>query len=147
VYERNKTIGSKWFLEMWNKPDYSIVEEIVDQNYHPDWVQMDMKGPNLLKHEIKYFRSIFPDLEYEIRDMVSEDEKILIRYLGKGTHLGNAWGFAPTNKKVEFEGVSILYISSEGKVIDQWGMFCFYDIFTDLELVPPYWELNEHLKR
>jgi hypothetical protein len=119
---------------MWSKPDYSIVEEIVDQNYHPDWVQMDMKGPDLLKHEIKYFRSIFPDLVYEIKDMVSEDEKIWIRYVGKGTHLGNAWGFA-------------LYISSEGKVIDQWGMFCFYDIFTDLGLVPPYWELSEHLKR
>lgn len=79
--------------------------------------------------------------------MVSDDEKIRISYVGKGTHLGNTWGFIPTNKKTEFEGVNILYISSEGKIVDQWGMFCFYDIFMDLGLVPPYWELSEHHKR
>ncbi len=147
VYERNKAIGSKWFLEMWSKPDYNITEEIIDENYKPEFVQMDMKGHDLLKHEIKYFRSVFPDLVYEIKDMVTDNEKLLIRYVGKGTHLGNAWGFEPTNKKIEFEGVSILYISSEGKVIDQWGMFCFYDIFSDLGLVPPFWKLSEHFQR
>ena len=47
-------------------------------------------------------------------------------------------GFEPTNKYIEFEGATILYINSKGKIIDQWGAFCFYDIFTDLGVVPQF---------
>ncbi len=36
-------------------------------------------------------------------------------------------------------------IWSQGKIIDRWGAFCFYDILADLELVPPFWELSQRL--
>ncbi|MFX0064460.1 MAG: ester cyclase [Candidatus Hermodarchaeota archaeon] len=75
-----------------------------------------------------------------------EEEKVWIRYKGKGTHQGNAWGFEATNNYVEFEGATILYINTEGKIIDRWGAFCFYDILVELKLVPPLWELRKQLK-
>jgi hypothetical protein len=68
-----------------------------------------------------------------------------VRYRASGTHRGKAWGFEPTDKAVEFEGVTILYVDAEGLIADRWGAFCFYDIFCDLGLVPPFWELSEHL--
>ena len=52
-------------------------------------------------------------------------------------------GFHPTKKKVEFEGATILYLNSKCK--DQWGDFCFYDIFTDLGVVPPFGELHKYI--
>ena len=75
--------------------------------------------------------------------LIGDDEKVWMRYKGKGTHKGNAWGFGPTGKTVEFEGATILYINAKGKIVDRWGAFCFYDILTDLELTPPLWELSE----
>jgi hypothetical protein len=42
--------------------------------------------------------------------------------------------------------VTILYTSPDGKIIDRWGAFCFYDILTGLGLVPPVWELSQHLQ-
>ncbi|MFW9994379.1 MAG: ester cyclase [Candidatus Odinarchaeota archaeon] len=142
--QRNEDIGRRWYEEMWSKPDPSAADEMVDENYAPDWVQIDTKGPAQIKHEIKYFRSVFPDLNYEIVEINAEENKVWIRYKGTGTHLGNAWGFAPTGKKVEFEGAEILYINPEGKITDRWGAFCLYDIFADLGLVPPFWELSKH---
>jgi predicted ester cyclase len=144
---KNKEIGRRWFEDMWNKADNNVVEELVDKNYNPEWVQMDMTGPNLIKHEIKYFRSIFPDLKYQIIELVSQQRKVWIRYKAIGTHLGIAWGFKPTKKEIEFEGISILHINQEGKIVDQWGMFCFYDIFEKLGLVPPYWDLSKFFKQ
>ena len=47
------------------------------------------------------------------------------------------------NEEVEFEGATILYINPEGKIIDRWGAFCFYDIFADLGLLPQFWELHK----
>jgi len=144
--ERNEAIGRRWYEEMWSKPDLNVADEIVDKDYDPDWVHIDAVGPSQVKHEIKYFRSIFPDLKYEIVDINGEVDKVWIRYKGRGTQKGNAWGFEPTGKEVEFEGATILYINSKGKIIDRWGAFCFYDILTNLELVPPLWELNKKLE-
>ncbi len=30
-------------------------------------------------------------------------------------------------------------------VADRWGAFCFYDMFADLGLAPPFWELSKAL--
>jgi hypothetical protein len=46
---------------------------------------------------------------------------------------------------MEFEGATILYINSEGKVTDRWEAFCFCDLLTDLGLLPPLWELSKML--
>ena len=131
---------------MWSKPDLDVADEIVDKDYDPDWVHIDAVGPAQIKHENKYFRSVFPDLKYEIIEINGEDDKVWIRYKAQGTQKGNAWGFEATRKKVEFEGATILYINSEGKIVDRWGAFCFYDLLTDLGLVPPLWELREKLE-
>lgn len=144
--ERNEEIGRRWFEEMWSKPDLDVADEIIDEKYDPEWVSIDKVGPDQVKHEIRYFRSVFPDLKYEIVDILGDKEKVWIRYKGTGSQKGTAWGFAPTGKTVEFEGATVLSISSEGKVIDRWGAFCFYDILTELELVPPLWELSQSLE-
>jgi predicted ester cyclase len=144
--QRNEAIGRRWYEEMWSKPDLDVADEIVDKNYDPDWVHIDAVGPTQIKHEIKYFRSVFPDLKYEIVEIKGEKDKVWIRYKGKGTQKGSAWGFEPSGKEVEFEGATILYINSDGKVIDRWGAFCFYDILTELNLVPPLGELSKRFQ-
>ncbi len=143
--QRNEAIGRRWYEEMWSKPDLNVADEIIDKDYDPDWVHIDAVGPAQIKHEIKYFRSVFPDLKYEIIEINGEEDKVWIRYKGRGTQRGNAWGFEPTGKEVEFEGATVLYINSEGKIVDRWGAFCFYDLLTDLGIVPPLWELREKL--
>jgi hypothetical protein len=144
--QRNEAIGRRWYEEMWSKPDLDVADEIVDKNYDPDWVHIDAVGPAQIKHEIKYFRSVFPDLRYEIVDISADEDRVWIRYKGRGTQQGNAWGFEASGKTVEFEGATILFINSEGKIIDRWGAFCFYDLLTELGLVPPLWELSKRLE-
>ncbi|MFW9786182.1 MAG: ester cyclase [Candidatus Thorarchaeota archaeon] len=143
--ERNERIGKRWYNEMWSMPDLDVADEIVDKDYDPEWIQIDAVGPDQVKHEIRYFRSVFPDLKYDIVEINGEEDKVWIRYRARGTQKGSAWGFEPTGKEVKFEGATILYINSEGKVIDRWGAFCFYDVLTELGLVPSLWELSKHL--
>ena len=144
--ERNLKLARLWFEEMWGKPDLDLADAIIHPEYDPDWVHIDARGAAQIKHEISYFRSIFPDLKYEILEMTAEEDRVWVRYRGTGTQNGAAWGFEPTGKAVEFEGATILYLNPDGKIIDRWGAFCFYDILTELGLVPPLWELDRHLE-
>ena len=141
--ERNLELAQRWFEELWSKPDLDVADEIVDLDYDPDWIHIDAKGPDQVKHEIRYFRSVFPDLRYEIVDMAAADDRVWVRYRGSGEQKGEAWGFAPTGKKVDFEGVTILCIDPAGRIVDRWGAFSFYDLLVDLGLVPQLWELSK----
>jgi hypothetical protein len=134
-----------WFERMWSIPEFGLVDKIVDAEYCPNWIYMDEKGPELVKHEIKYFRSIFPDLKFKVTDIINQDEKVWLRYKANGTQKGSFWGFKPTNKFIEFEGVAILHFNDRNQVIDLWESYCFYDILEKLKLVPPFSELHEYL--
>ncbi|MFX0059869.1 MAG: ester cyclase [Candidatus Heimdallarchaeota archaeon] len=141
--KETERIGKLWFEDLWSKSNLNIADEIVDPEYAPSWILIDKKGAAQVKHEINYFRSIFPDLIYTIIDINGEKDKVWIRYSAQGTQKGKAWGFEATNKQVKFEGATILYINSKGKIIDRWGAFCFYEILMLLDLVPPFWELHK----
>lgn len=141
--EETESIARKWIIDMWGKPDLSLADTLVDSNYKPDWIHTDKKGPKLIKHEIQHFRSIFPDLQHEIIEIKGEETKVWIQYKVSGTHKGKGWGFESTNKRVEFEVAAIIYIK-EGKVIDLWESFCFYDVLAELGVLPPFWDLHKY---
>jgi len=143
--QANEQIAHLWYEVMWSKPEPDLADELVAPDYAPEWVHIDKTGPEQIKHEIRYFRSVFPDLKYEIVETATLPDRVWIRYKAKGTQLGSAWGFPPSGKAVEFDGATILYIRN-GKVIDRWSAFSFYDILTDLGLVPPLWELRDHIQ-
>jgi len=143
--QENEHLAHLWYEVMWSEPDPDVADRVVSPDYAPEWIHIDKKGPEQIKHEINYFRSVFPDLKYTITETASLLDRVWIRYKAKGTQLGTAWGFPPTEKEVEFDGATILYIK-DGKVIDRWDAFSFYDILADLGLVPPLWELKEHLR-
>ena len=144
--KENEHIAHLWYEVMWSEPNPDIADQIVDPNYAPEWIYIDKKGPDQVKYEIKYFRSVFPNLKYTIIETAALSDRVWIRYKAKGTQTGSAWGFPPTGKTVEFDGATILYVK-DGKVIDQWGAFSFYDMLTDLGLTPPLWELHEVLEQ
>lgn len=143
--EISLTAARRWFIDLWSQGNLTVADEIIAPNYAPDWVQIPKKGPEQVKHEVRYFRDVFPDLQYTIVDSAAFPGKVWVRYQGAGTQKGAAWGFAPTNKPVEFEGATIFTIDQNSQISDRWGAFCMYDIFADLGLTPPFWELSQLL--
>lgn len=143
--QQNVVTATRWYEEMWSKPDLDLADEIVDPDYAPDWIHIEARGPAQVKHEMRYFRSVFPDLKYEVVDSAGQGSKVWVRYQATGTQNGEAWGFEASGKRATFEGVTIFTFGANGKIIDRWGAFCFYDLLSDLGLVPPLWELSQHL--
>ena len=145
--ETSLRLAQRWFEELWSGGDLDIADAIVAPDYAPDWIQIPKLGPEQVKHEVRYFRSVFPDLQYTIVDSAIFPGKIWVRYKGVGTQKGAAWGFEPTNKQVEFEGVTIFTINQDGQISDRWGAFCMYNIFVELGFMPSFWELQQFLNQ
>ncbi len=140
-----KAIIRKFYLEAWNNRDYEALKEVMDPKYHPSWILMEEDGADLVWREIKYITSAISDWKYEI-EMVNEENAVWVWYKVTGTHTGNFFGFEPTNKTFEAEGAAILYINENGQIYDRKASYSFEDIFRQLGVAPPYWELHQYVK-
>jgi hypothetical protein len=86
----NERIAHLWYEVMWSEPNPNIADELVDSNYAPEWIHIDKKGPAQIKHEIRYFRSVFPDLRYEIVETVALPDRTGRGFATKLTRLNSA---------------------------------------------------------
>jgi len=123
--EENKAIATR-FYEVYNGGNMGLIDEL----FSPEFVGRDLNdpsqerhGPEGVKRVVEAFRNAFPDLKGTLEDQTAEDDKVVNRYTGRGTHRGEFLGIAPTGREVELSGVTIFRLR-EGKIVVAWD---FYD--------------------
>lgn len=89
-------------------------ESVVTHGYPPD-LPANLDG---LKAFYAMLFAAFPDAKVEFDDIVSEGEKIAIRYTFYATHRGDFMGVSPTEKEVSISGITILRILG-GKIVER----------------------------
>ena len=72
-----------------------------------------------LKAHIAFFETAFPKYEMVIEDMISEDDKVVVRARGKGVHKGDLMGIAPTGESIDLP-FAVIYQVASGKIIKSW---------------------------
>jgi steroid delta-isomerase-like uncharacterized protein len=130
MYEENKQLGKRWFDEVWNKGREGAIDELLS----PEGVGFGLaeagtqiRGPEALKPFVRNLRDAFPDMHIEVEDMIAEGDKVAIRFRVTGTHEGSGLGFAPTHRKIDITGMTIIQFANR-KLLhgwnnwDQWGM-------------------------
>lgn len=112
---------------------YRILEEIfshgnlsnMDELFSPDIVIHDpdkeLRGLEQVKQGIMRLRMAFPDLHYTAEDMIAEEDKVVVRFTGQGTHRGEFRGVPPTDKNMTYTGIMILRFVRK-KVVDYWAV-------------------------
>ena len=62
----------------------------------------------------------FPDMQSVIEEQLAEGDRVLTRWINRGTHWGAYCGVAPTGRQVEYGGMSIDQIS-DGQIVANLG--------------------------
>jgi steroid delta-isomerase-like uncharacterized protein len=123
--DENKAIAAR-FYEVYNEGNVEIIDEIFSHDFvgrDPNDPSQERHGPEGVKQVVTAFRSAFPDLEGILEDQAAEDDKVVNRYSGRGTHRGEFLGVSPTGREVTISGVTIFRFR-EGKIVEGWD---FYD--------------------
>ena len=121
IAEKNKDLIKQYYF-LFNKGDDIPFENFfsatfTDHNGFPG----QAAGPDGVKKGYEVWSRAFPDNHAEIADMIAEGDKVVVRTVATGTHLGEFLGIAPTNKKIRIEAISIFRLS-EGKIQERWGL-------------------------
>jgi predicted ester cyclase len=65
------------------------------------------------------FRDAFPDFHDSIDIQLAEGDLVATRFTSMGTHRGTLMGVKPTNKELNWTGITIDRIAA-GKIVESW---------------------------
>ncbi len=79
----------------------------------------DVHGPEGIKLYVNAYRTAFPDIRVTVEDQLAEGEKVVTRWIARGTHLDEFLGLAPTGDTVSVSGIEFDRVSG-GKIDEAW---------------------------
>ncbi len=113
------------------KVDQCIADNFVDHHGLPGME----KGRDSVKKAINAFRTAFPDLHFTIDGIMSEGNKVVVRWTGNGTFNQEFLGNPPANKPLTVAGVDIIRMEN-GKVAERWASYDYFGVLLQLDMVP-----------
>jgi len=118
VEEQNKALVKRIF-EGLNEKNADIYEEL----YAPDYAwHFPSNNPKPLSREeehgfVKILWDAFPDINWSIEELIAKDDRIIVRFIARGTHEGEFQGIPATGNKIESSGSWIARIEN-GKLVE-----------------------------
>jgi predicted ester cyclase len=107
-----------------NKGNYDFLDELLA----PDFVSYggagfkDLHGPAEFKELTMTFLTSFPDLWFQVDEIVGEGDDVLVSGTLSGTHKGDFYGMPATGNKVSWTGCAIFRFRGS-QVIARWQEF------------------------
>jgi predicted ester cyclase len=112
---RNARVMQQWFTEGW-AGDEHLADLIFSDQFSNNGVVVGPAGP---KRNIRNRLSGFPDLKSIVEQLITVDDKVILRLRWTGTHTGPYLGVAPTGERVDVRGMTI-WRFEDGKVVEDW---------------------------
>ena len=134
--EENKALVSRFNEEVFGKRNLAAIDEYIT----PD--QIDHSLPSSLpntregtRQAIAMTLKAFPDLNFQVEDMIADGDKVVTRYITRGTQQGPFGPIPPTRKRVAVSGIVVTRIA-DGKIVEQWGLDDRLAMLQQLGLIP-----------
>ena len=119
------TIIDEWFEQVWNLGRTEGVHRLMASDgiiHHLDESGEDAHGADEFLVFFNRFRGAFPDIHFQVQDVVASGEKIACRWTCTGTHRGDHLGMPATGRPVHFEGMCIVRVA-DGKLAEGWNVW------------------------
>ena len=138
--EENKALVRRIFEELDSvKGDIARLRNAAwGEIFAPDFVIHFPTHDMNLEQFIQYNATLlaaFPDSSFTVEDMVAEGDKVVTRYIMRGSHKKEYRGIAPTLKQITVKGVSIDRIA-RSKVIETWDYPDIFGAMQQLGVIP-----------
>jgi predicted ester cyclase len=133
--EANKLIVKKWFEQVWNQKDESAIDRMFSPQGKAHGFADDagpLVGPEAYKVPYRTFCAAFPDIHFDIEDIVTEGEMAAVRWRATMTHQGNQLGFPASGKRAELTGSSFLRIEGDW-IMEGWNYTDVQGLFLRLQ--------------
>jgi steroid delta-isomerase-like uncharacterized protein len=115
--ERNAAAVRRLYEDGMNRGDLAVADELLaphcTDNGRP-------RTADDLKRALVAQQTAFPDWQLTIEDLLAVGDQVVVRWTGRGTHLGQYRGLAATGRPVTNRGITIWRLAA-GKLVERWS--------------------------
>jgi len=118
VEEQNGALVVSVFDEL-NKKNANVYQELYAPEYGWHFPSSNQKGLSREEESgfVKLLWAGFPDIHWDIEEMIAHGDRVIARFVVRGTHTGEYQGIPPTGNKFESGGVWMARVK-DGKIIE-----------------------------
>jgi steroid delta-isomerase-like uncharacterized protein len=106
--------------EATNRKNFAVFDELISPSFVDHEAGPEPGGSECEKKLLSTVAEAFPDWRWDVEDMMAEGDKVITRYVARGTHRGEFMGAPPTGEKVTLTGINIVRLEG-GKIVESWG--------------------------
>lgn len=136
--QENKALVREAMMDLWNKGNMEVADKAFAHDYvaHDPAIAHPITGPEGVKRLVTMFRSAFPNLHVTIEDQIAAGDRVVSRWMARGTHKGELMGIPPSGIDVTMVGLTISRVT-EGKISEDWTNWNSLDTIRQLGAIPP----------
>lgn len=128
-----KAVLAKFGEEIFAKKDFSQLSKLMREDY----IQHNPLVPQGREGFQKFFDAWFkasPDFKYELKQIISDGDRVWTYGVYSGTHKGDWLGIPATGKSYKFDAVDIFRVQ-DGKLAEHWDVLDAHALFKQLGVV------------
>ena len=114
-----RIIRESW--DAWNAHNIDGVLKSLDEKHvwETDTLPAPVVGRDGYRQAMQMYITAFPDLHFNIDQLLSSGDHVVSRYTATGTHSGDLMGIPPTKRRAETHGCTVAEVRN-GKVVRTW---------------------------
>ena len=97
--------------------------------------EMEVRGRDGIRGLWAAFLQAFPDLTSTVDDVVTQGDKLVLRWTIKGTHTGEFLGVPATNRKIILPVIEIFRIA-DGQLVEAWDQWDRLHLMQQIGAIP-----------
>lgn len=135
---RNEALMRRFYEELWSRGNLEAIPELVAENFVDHQAPVGQtSGREVLAGLVVMWRTGFPDMQETVEDLISEGDKVVGRFLMRGTHRGEFMGVAPTGRSVTMGGIDVVRVAG-GKISEFWYAEQMLELMQQLGAAPVF---------
>jgi predicted SnoaL-like aldol condensation-catalyzing enzyme len=127
--EENKVLALRYHDDIFQKGRLEVADEILSPDFvihNPILPEVLRNGPEGAKKYASAIITAVPNRKLEQNDILTEGDKVMIRWTNSGTNTGPLFGNPPTGNAYVATGFDLFRISN-GKIKELWQQYSFVD--------------------
>ncbi len=132
----NKALVRRYYDEVFNQRNVDLVDELAVEDYiEHDPFPGQGNGRSDLKARVQAILGAFNPVSFALEDLVSEGDRVVVRWTQTSTHSGNFMGMPPTGKQFSIAGIDIHEVRA-GRMAEHWHVVDMYALLIQLGAIP-----------
>ena len=116
----NKALLTRLYEEGLNRGNL----DVIDQLFAPDFVDHSTPdqppGPASVRDYFREIRGGFPDIRVNFEDVIAEGDRVVVRTIWIGTHMGSYEGIPASGRRVARTLIQIFRVA-ENRIVEEWN--------------------------